>query len=223
MVNTTLKLRIKKFLVLTLGFFYKFNFINLFSLVKRVCCVFRSAWCCHKFKSFGEDISIGRSVYILGGDCISLGDCVSIGNSCILTAWKKYRGKQLSPKISIGSGCHIGDYNHITSTSSIIIGNGLLTGRWVTITDNSHGTSDYESMKKSPVEREIYSKGAVRIGNNVWIGDKATILPGVTIGDGVIIGANSVVTKNIPDYCVVGGNPAKVIKSIKKTLQYYNE
>ena len=75
-----------------------------------------------------------------------------------------------------------------------------------------------ESMKKSPVEREIYSKGAVRIGNNVWIGDKATILPGVTIGDGVIIGANSVVTKNIPDYCVVGGNPAKVIKSIKKNI-----
>lgn len=50
------------------------------------------------------------------------------------------------------------------------------------------------------------------IGNDVWIGHKATIMPGVTIGSGVIVGACSVVTKNIPDYCIVGGNPAKIIR-----------
>lgn len=50
------------------------------------------------------------------------------------------------------------------------------------------------------------------IGNNVWIGDKATILPNVSIGNGAIIAANSVVTKDVPEYCIVAGNPAKIIK-----------
>lgn len=66
-----------------------------------------------------------------------------------------------------------------------------------------------------PLFRPLFSKGPVIIGKNVWIGDKATILPGVTIGDGSIIGANSVVTKDVPAYSVVAGNPAKIIKTIK--------
>ena len=59
------------------------------------------------------------------------------------------------------------------------------------------------------------SKGDVIIGKNVWIGDKVTILPNVKIGDGVVIGANSVVTKDIPPCSVVAGNPAKIIKHQK--------
>lgn len=55
------------------------------------------------------------------------------------------------------------------------------------------------------------SKGGVVIGKNVWIGDKATILPGVVVGDGAIIGANAVVTKNVPANSVVVGNPARVV------------
>ena len=64
----------------------------------------------------------------------------------------------------------------------------------------------------SPTKRPITSKGPVVIGNNVWIGDKATILPGVTIGDGAVVAANAVVTKDVPSYSVVGGNPARIIK-----------
>ena len=56
------------------------------------------------------------------------------------------------------------------------------------------------------------SKGPITIGKNVWIGDKATILPGVTIGDGAVIAANAVVTKNVSAYNIVGGNPARIIK-----------
>ena len=58
----------------------------------------------------------------------------------------------------------------------------------------------------------IVSKGPVVIGDNVWIGDKVTVLPGVTIGDGAVIAANAVVTKDVPAYSVVAGNPAKIIK-----------
>ncbi|MBR4745404.1 MAG: hypothetical protein IK070_01685, partial [Clostridia bacterium] len=68
------------------------------------------------------------------------------------------------------------------ATNAIIIGDALLTGRWVTITDNSHGDTSIECLKLKPIARSIVSKGPVKIGNNVWIGDKATILPNVTIG-----------------------------------------
>lgn len=67
-----------------------------------------------------------------------------------------------------------------------------------------------------PVNRRLHSKGDITIGNSVWIGDKATILPAVTIGDGAVIAANTEVTKDVPAYSVVVGNPAKVIKQVKQ-------
>lgn len=91
-----------------------------------------------------------------------------------------------------------------------------MTGKWVTITDNSHGDTDYNSLSIPPIKRPVTSKGPVFIGNNVWIGDKATILPGVTIGDGAVIAANAVVTKDVPPYSVVGGNPVRILKSFSR-------
>jgi acetyltransferase-like isoleucine patch superfamily enzyme len=149
----------------------------------------------------------------LGEDCISIGEGTHIGEHCILTAWKSTcAGGDFHPEITIGNNCSFGEYNHITSTNKIIIGDNLLTGRWVTITDNSHGETDYDTLQQPPLMRLVTSKGPVIIGKGVWIGDKATILPGVTIGDGAVIAANSVVTKDVPAYSVVAGNPAKVIK-----------
>jgi acetyltransferase-like isoleucine patch superfamily enzyme len=67
-----------------------------------------------------------------------------------------------------------------------------------------------------PFRRPLVSKGPVLIGDCVWIGDKATILPGVTIGKGSVIGANAVVTKDVPDYCMAAGNPAVVLKKLEE-------
>ena len=72
-----------------------------------------------------------------------------------------------------------------------------------------------EHLQIPPLKRPIISKGEVVIGNNVWIGDKATILPGVTIRDSVVVAANAVVTKDVPAYSMVAGNPAKIIKQIE--------
>ena len=161
-----------------------------------------------------QDVFFPKDLTSLGEDCISIGEGTHIGEHCILTAWKTTcAGGDFHPEIFIGKGCCFGEYNHITSTNKIVIGDNLLTGRWVTITDNSHGETDYETLQQPPLMRLVTSKGPVIIGNNVWIGDKATILPNVTIGDGAVIAANSVVTKNVPAYSVAAGNPAKVIKS----------
>lgn len=153
---------------------------------------------------------------IIGKKYIEIGNGCKIGKHVQLTAWDEHNGIHFKPSIKIGNNCQFGGYNHITAINSIEIGEGVLTGKFVTITDNSHGKPGDESdCELSPILRTVYSKGPVVIGDNVWIGDKATILPNVRIGDGCIIGANSVVTKDIPPYCIVGGNPARIIKSIK--------
>ena len=152
----------------------------------------------------------------LGEDCIAIGEGTHIGEHCVITAWRSTcAGGEFHPEIIIGKNCCFGEYNHITSTNKIMIGDNLLTGRWVTITDNSHGETDFETLQIPPLMRLVTSKGPVVIGNNVWIGDKATILPGVKIGDGAVVAANSVVTKDVPAYYVVAGNPAKIIKQAK--------
>lgn len=157
-------------------------------------------------------LRIDGKISIRGEKYIHIGNHTHFGHGCILTAWDHTAdgGKHI-PEIIIGSNCSIGEYNNITSTNQIIIGDNLLTGRWVTITDNSHGNTDFNTLQMSPIMRSVVSKGSVVIGNNVWIGDKATILPGVIIGDGAVIAANAVVAKNVAAYSVVGGVPAKII------------
>ena len=202
---------IKLFLFYISSCFHFFFNLKMLMFVNRIMTLLRSYWYRKEFATIGSDVLLGKSFNLLGGDCIKIGDHVSFGRNCVLTAWKSYRGKILTPNIVIRSNCHFGEYNHITSTNEIYIDTGLLTGRWVTISDNSHGETNLESLKTTPIERPIYSKGPVRIGKNVWLGDKVTILPGVTIGDGVVVGANSVITKSIPPYSVVVGNPAHII------------
>jgi len=88
-----------------------------------------------------------------------------------------------------------------------------MTGRFVLITDNNHGTlRNLEELQLRPHERPLSSKGPVKIGNRVWIGDGAKILSGITIGDAAVIAAGAIVTKDVPAGAVVGGNPAKILK-----------
>ena len=169
------------------------------------------------FASFGNR-SIIRPYpdLIVGKRHISVGYNTIIGKHIQLTAWRKHNGTLFNPTIRIGCNSQFGAYNHITAVNCVEIGNGVLTGKFVTITDNSHGVpSDLNDCDISPIRRTVFSKGPVIIGDNVWIGDKATILANVKIGKGSIIGANAVVTKNVPPYSIVGGNPAKIIKQIK--------
>lgn len=169
----------------------------------------RSQWISGRIEKVGQKVYFLSIAQIKGGKYISIGNNSTFGRYLYLTTWTE--GKR-NPNLEIGNNCSFGDYNHITCFHNITIGDNVLTGKWVTITDNSHGNTDYETLKKAPSERNISSKGPVIINKNVWIGDKVTILPNVTIGEGSVIGANSVVTKNIPPFCIAGGNPAKILK-----------
>jgi len=151
----------------------------------------------------------------VGGKYISIGERCSFGKRTVLTAWCKHGVDTFTPQITIGNNVAIGDDSHITAINRIDIGNDVLTGKKITITDNMHGKSNFESLSLPPAVRPLYSKGPVIIEDGVWIGDKVSILPNVRIGKNAIIGANAVVTKDIPANCVAGGIPAKVTKTIE--------
>lgn len=178
-----------------------------------------SEWINLRFKFKSEGILWKYPINsIIGENYIKIGRGSHFGKYAVVTAHDFHRptNTKFSPQITIGDNCDFGDYLHLTCINKIFIGNEVLTGRWVTITDNSHGQTDMETLTINPLYRKLISKGCITIGNKVWIGDKATILAGVQIGDGAIIGANSVVTKDIPAYSVVAGNPAKLIKTNTK-------
>lgn len=162
----------------------------------------------------GNDVSFKRPLILQGGgnQNIKIGKRTKFGSHCILGCWSNYGGEtKYNPEIIIGNDCNIGGYTQISALNSIVIGNGLLTGRYVYIGDNSHGGMSLEEAQINPAKRKLKSKGKIIIGNNVWIGDKVTILGGVSIGNNVIIGANSVITHDIQSNSVVGGIPGLMI------------
>ena len=167
----------------------------------------------HRFAQWGKGSHIyWKAMRLVGLEYISVGCRTSIASNVQLSAWDSHNGNKYNPSITIGNCCAIRENCHITAINSITIGDNLLTGTNVLITDNSHGQSIREHMSLPVTERPLYSKGPVVIGNNVWLGNNVCVMSGVTIGDGAIIGANSVVTHNIPAYAVAAGIPAKVVK-----------
>lgn len=162
-----------------------------------------------RFGRIGKGCKLAPGLRLGNAKHIKLGKNVSILANCVLECTGSTADMELGNYISIG------EYSHITCSQSVRIADGLLTGRFVLITDNAHGANLPEELSIPPLSRKVFSSGPVTIGQNVWIGDKATILPGVTIGDGAVIAANAVVTKDVPPYSVAAGCPARVVKTIK--------
>lgn len=125
------------------------------------------------------------------------------GSFCMFPPFYTDFGKNIhvGKNVFINSGCHFQDQGGIT------IGDGSLIGHNVVLATINHGFA--------PAHRGDNHPAPVIIGKNVWIGSNATILPGVTIGDGAIVAAGAVVTKDVPPMTVVGGVPAKVIKTLQ--------
>lgn len=117
--------------------------------------------------------------------------------------------------LKFGKNVQINDYVHITAAYSVEIGNNVLMASKIYISDCSHGSyignSDDSDPRVTPTDRTLSVK-PVKIQDNVWLGEFVSVLPGVTIGEGTIVGANSVVTKSLPPYVIAVGSPAKPIK-----------
>lgn len=114
------------------------------------------------------------------------------------------------PVISVGDRCLIGKGSGIVGHLEITIGNDVWTGHHVYVTDQNHGYADLTL----PISRQVMPERPVSIGDGSWLGHGAVVLPGASIGKHVVIGANSVVTGEIPDNCVAAGVPARVIRRL---------
>ncbi len=116
--------------------------------------------------------------------------------------------------IDLGEGCYINFNCNFVDDGKITIGDRVMFGANVTIATVGHPIN--------PNYREYMFTDSVTIGNNCWIGASVTILPGVTIGENTVIGAGSVVTRNIPSNCIAVGNPCKVLREINEDdMKYY--
>ncbi len=140
---------------------------------------------------------------------IHIGSGTMIGPQSTLSAGM-VPGQQClrDPVVRIGDRCLIGKGTGIVGHFSIEIGDDVWTGHHVYITDQNHG---YEDVTR-PISQQTQPERPVRIGDGSWIGHGAVILPGSIIGRHVTIGANSVVSGEIPDFSVAVGSPARVIR-----------
>lgn len=157
-----------------------------------------------KVKKFGKKIYVGNRTKIIGGFNIKLEYDIQFRPDMLISCNK-------NAKMEIMSGVDVGARSRILAGKKIIIEKNVLTGPNVFISDQDH---KYDKIG-IPIKEQgvVIKKGdGIRIKEGSWIGTNAVIIGNIEIGKGCVIGANSVVTKNIPDYSVAVGIPAKVIK-----------
>ena len=149
-------------------------------------------------------------IVIRGKKYIDFGEKITTGRNCRL----EVNGEHNSKLLIFGKNVNIGDNVRISCAKGITIGNNVLIGSRVLIIDNSHGcySSENQSSPNIPPNDRQLKCARIEIGDNVWIGEGAVIQQGVSIGNGCIIAANSVVTESVPNDCIMGGVPARVIK-----------
>lgn len=153
-------------------------------------------------------------LFIIGGNRITVGKNFSSFRRNRIEVFGRILNINYNGKLVIGDNFSMNDDCHIACINNIIIGNNVLFASKIFVTDHFHGQMSKESFLKPPALRSLHSKGEVTIGDNVWVGEGVVILPGVSIGENCVIGANSVVTKSFPKNSIIGGNPAKLIRSI---------
>jgi acetyltransferase-like isoleucine patch superfamily enzyme len=164
-----------------------------------------------RFRAFGAGSAICFPVAALFGErYIEVGAGTVIGPYVSLSAG-------VSPShelgtdavVTIGDRCLIGKGTGIVGHERIEIGDDVFTGHQVYITDANHGYEDPDQ----PIGRQFAPSRPVRIGSGSWLGHGSIVLPGVTIGRHVVVGAGSVVTDDLPDFTVAVGNPARVVRA----------
>ena len=172
-----------------------------------------------------QRLSIPPDAQIGGLRFITLGENVRAGRGLWLDAVSRYQGVDYSPRIIIGDNSAMSRYVHIAATNLVQIGSNVLFGSNVLVTDHHHG--DYQHAHSSPdqlpIQRRLTSSLTTIVGDNVWLGDGVIVMPGVTIGYGSIIGANSVVTHDIPPFTIAAGIPAVALKKFDIASQQWRK
>jgi acetyltransferase-like isoleucine patch superfamily enzyme len=161
------------------------------------------------FAHFGKKTVVMSPFRLLGEERISLGDNVFIGSDSWLQTISE--NGETSIALSIGRGTSIAGACVISAAQSIVIEEDVLLARNVYISDHIH---KYVEAGTPVLAQGIDKVLPVLIKRGAWLGQNVVVCPGVTIGEGAVIAANSVVNRDIPQYCVAAGAPAQVVKTI---------
>ena len=164
----------------------------------------------NSFKQFGKKSTLSFPFQVDGAKYISVGNQVYIHKGAWLLALKNQKE---APKLIISNKTYIGRFFHLVCVQKINICKNVLISDKVYISDNLH---DYKDITIPIKDQMILSTGGVSIGENSWIGENVCII-GASVGKHCVIGANSVVVRDIPDYSIAVGSPAKVIKRFNTT------
>ncbi len=162
----------------------------------------------HKI-SFGRFVKLGHRVCLqaLGREGIQLGNNVSIGDysKVVVSTTLNHIGRY----IRIGNNVGIGEYAYLGGAGGLSIGDDCIIGQYFSCHPENHQFNAPEAL----IRHQGVSRSGIRLGKDCWVGAKVTLLDGVTVGDHSVIAAGAVVTKSFPAYSVIGGVPARVLKT----------
>lgn len=159
---------------------------------------------------FGKGVTIEKHSVIDGyaSQKITLGNNAKIGAFSTLTSTSHF--SKYGKGLQMGNNSAIGDFTHFGAAGGIEIGNDVIMGSYISFHSENHNFSDPTQLIR---EQGVSSKG-IKIGNNIWVGAKVTFLDGCVVGDNSVVAAGAVVNGVYPENSIIGGVPAKVIKTI---------
>ena len=159
-----------------------------------------------RFGHFGHGTVVLAPIAVEGAERIHLGGKVYVAHQTCLAAVPHTGSSDC--RLEIGDGSRIGRFNHFYATRRVVLGAKVLTANNVYISDNLHG---YRDPDKAVLDQPVEQLGDVEIGDGSWLGHNVCVL-GVKIGRHCVVGANAVVTRDLPDYSIAVGAPAVVIR-----------
>ena len=160
------------------------------------------------FMKYGRNVYFFPGVHVVRPEYVSIGDNVTIGRNVDLFVHPE-DPEAREAIIEIGNNVHVGTNNIIGARKKVVLEENVLLGPHVMMGDHSHA---YENIEIPIKYQTVTEPGPVRIERDSWIGANVFILPNVTIGRHAVVGANSVVNRDIPPYSVAVGTPARVIR-----------
>lgn len=163
-----------------------------------------------QYKFYKSRSCLGKPYSVLNSQYIEVGHNVKIKKNSRIECFSMFGGKEYEPRLIFEDGVIVGFNCTFFCTDTLRIGHDTILAGGCMVTTENHGINPESAL---PYHAQPLTSAPVSIGNGCWLGQNVCVLPGVKIGCKCIIGSNAVVNKDIPDYSIAVGVPARVIKT----------